>query len=696
MIRSCQNLFGASAMRLALPNCLDVRPWLAGGLLLVVCLNAFAEEPVIFESQPSWAEGVISGDIGGDPAAPQTILFTADHTFPKGLRVFQSEAKQRYQSLLFKAGNGGGTKENRTLTLQGPLSVDFGRNGEVNALFDQQITFDFAGAPAVLETVTSDSHIELHGPIRNARGFTKGGKGSRVYLSGGDLGGVVGPLQIDGGWLVIRDQAVLPGIIGIALAGRSREPAYLAMEGEGVSDRLPDAAPISASGGSVIALSGGSEKTVSESLGRVTVRDNALQLDVRGKEIATPVTLMLSDLERDPASLLIVGREKLGEAGFVKVQRDTAILSAMKGGGGGPGSKTVSVLPWARGFGGGHLDNAYGFLTYARETGFRELKPEEYVEGLRAATRPTENVRVTTTEPALTQSKTINALFCSLPSSLRHRVVDLGDKVLTISSGALSAENQTAILSGALTTGSDQPLSFVGNFDLNTRLVGKGGAVFYAGGMTRLTDPRNSLAGDWTFVGGRVLVTDDEIIPDGVTLRLHRGAELWLEGSESVTAIAGKGEIKPAVGGRSALMLGFCVAQANQVVLGVGGAIYPGDQSKAPAVGTLHLWALDSDSRIGFLKIEDGTLAIDLAPDGSDAVVLQSENKAATISGGTLRVNRVGGFTPKVGASWEIIAGTAPAAGQGFASVVDAAGKGYAYSVAPVGNSWVLTVTDVP
>jgi hypothetical protein len=401
-------------------------------------------------------------------------------------------------------------------------------------------------------------------------------------------------------------------------------------------------------------------------------------------------------LVRDPSSIIVVGGEKFGTAGFVKIQRDAGILTALRGGGGEVGSTTVSIVPWGRGLGGGHLKDAYGLLTYARETGFRELQPEEYVEGLHAATNRADNVRVTVTEPPVTKSKTINALFCSLPRGLRHRVVDLGDKTLSVSSGALSAENETTILGGSLTTGNEQPLFFAGNFNLNTRLIGKSGAVFYAGDMTRLMNSQNSLTGDWIFVSGRGFVANDEIIPDSVTVRLHRSSELWLEGSESVTGVGGNGVIKPTVGGRSALMLGFCVAQANQIVMGVGGAIFPGDQTKTPAVGTLRLWALDSDERKGFLKIEDGTLVIDVAADGNDALVLQSENKAAVVSGGTLRVNRLEGFAPKLGTSWEIITGTASATGRGFASVVDANDKHYKYTVAPVRNGWVLTVTAVP
>ena len=663
-------------------------------LLMAGALSARAE-PIIFENQSSWSGGVIDGRIGGDPTVPQTILITNDHTLSKGLSVLQPEAKQSYQSLRFKGATAEGGAETRTLILQGPLSVDFGRKGEVPAQFDQEIAFDFVGGPAVFETVTQDSHLELNGPIRNAKGLIKRGKGARVYLTDGDLDGITGLVQVHGGRLVLRDQAALPGITGVTLIGLWEQPAFLAMEGGALSDRLPDKASVGVSGGAAILLRGG-DKTISESLGRVSVRDNALQLEVHGSDAGAPVTLTLSELVRDPASVLIVGGEKFGQAGFVKIDQEHAILAALKGGRGGPGSTTVSIVPWARAFGGGHLNDACGFVTYAEDTGFRELQPEEYVKGLQAAVRQAENVRITATEPPMARSKTINALFCSLPRGLRNRVVDLSDKTLTISSGALSADSQTAILGGALTTGNDQPLSFVGNFSLNTRLVGKGGAVFYAGEITRLTNPGNSLTGDWTFVGGRVLVTDDEIIPDSATLRVHPGAELWLEGSESVAAIAGNGVVKPAVGGRSAVMLGFCVAQANQVVLGPGGSILPGDQTRTPAVGTLRLWSAESDERIGFLKIEDGTVAIDLAADGNDAVVLQSENKAALVSGGTLRVSRLRGFAPKLGTSWEIITGTAPAAGRGFASIVDAGGQDYAYTVAPVGNGWVLTVTAAP
>ncbi len=64
--------------------------------------------------------------------------------------------------------------------------------------------------------------------------------------------------------------------------------------------------------------------------------------------------------------------------------------------------------------------------------------------------------------------------------------------------------------------------------------------------------------------------------------------------------------------------------------------------------------------------------------------------------GGTLRVNLLNGYQPKLGARWAIIKGTIPAGGEGFETVVDATGKGYKYSVKADGNNWVLELVGKP
>ena len=54
------------------------------------------------------------------------------------------------------------------------------------------------------------------------------------------------------------------------------------------------------------------------------------------------------------------------------------------------------------------------------------------------------------------------------------------------------------------------------------------------------------------------------------------------------------------------------------------------------------------------------------------------------------------GFAPKVGATFDILVGTAAASGRGFDTIVDAGGKGYAYAAKPADGKWVLEVTRTP
>ena len=653
--------------------------------------------PIPYDDPGNLNAGLISDQLLGNHAGPQSIGFTSDLSMANGLTIRQPSVEGKNYPIFFQGRNADNSAaEVRTVTLNGPLIVDLG-NSDATALFAANVAFDFAGNPAVFELRPGESNLQIDGPITSATGLVRRGQRSgRVLLQGATSEGVTGPLVVEAGWLCLTGEAVLPKITSVTLTGGPAGPAGLRLEhgGEFVPDRVADLAPITVSGGSAILLNGNAERPMTESLGRIELREKGLLLEVKGGSVTAPATLRVEELVREPGTLLSVGGDQLGSSSRLMVTRHAPILAAMKGGGGAVGSSKVSIVPWARGIGRGHIEDGYGFVTYALDTGFRELQPDkEYVQGLaRAALN--DNVRISSVEPALAQAKTINSLFLNQPQAIRRRAVDLGDKTLTVTSGALSAEFETTIVGGELTSGGAPPLSFIGNYNLNARLTGKGGAVFY--GQIRLTNPANSLGGDYIVAGGQLTVTDDEIIPDGVTVRLHKGAGLAIEGSESLKAVAGNGQVWPAVGGRSSVMLGFCLARANQVVVGTGGEIRPGDISAKPAIGALHLWPSNVGDRMGSLRVEDGTLTFDVAADGHDQLILESENKEAIVVGGSLHVNLLNGFVPKVGASWDIISGTAPAGGRGFASIVDATGQGYTYSAAPIGNRWVLTVTSTP
>jgi hypothetical protein len=110
----------------------------------------------------------------------------------------------------------------------------------------------------------------------------------------------------------------------------------------GLAVRQPDTAPITVSGGASINMGGGNEHPISESIGKITVRDNALKLEVRGKNRTAPTTLTIAELNRDAASLVVVGGDRFGTAGFCKIAEDAAIRSALKGGNGSDGSTSAA------------------------------------------------------------------------------------------------------------------------------------------------------------------------------------------------------------------------------------------------------------------------------------------------------------------------------------------------------------------
>ena len=268
-----------------------------------------------------------------------------------------------------------------------------------------------------------------------------------------------------------------------------------------------------------------------------------------------------------------------------------------------------------------------------------------------------------------------------------------------MTSGAISAASESYVSNGSITTGNNRPLIINGPIYMNASLEGTGGLIYFGGRFPdlRLGSTENTLTGDYVIVYGALRLGDAENIPDSVTVRLNRIAELVVDGSESISGLAGSGRVRFATQGRSVLMLGRCEGSANRVVVGQEGEIHPGDRAKGrPAPGTLFLWHPDDAKEYGSLDFEDGTLVVDLAQATHDAVVLESENKSANVVGGTLRVNLLGGYQPKLGTRWEIIKGTAPATGEGFETIADATGKGYKYSAKPDGNNWVLELIGKP
>ncbi len=313
---------------------------------------------------------------------------------PKGLLIKQPASNDRHYGLMFRARDAE-RFEGRTSHAHsgGPDRVDLGNTNDVTAFFgdDKPVNLDFGRAPAVFEVLSGNSHVEIKGSILNARGLTVRGKGGRVLLSGTDLD-VTGPASVESAWLGLTGKAALPGIKALSLSGRST--IILQSDEASVIDRLPDSAPISCAGRYGDSFDHrreyGFPKRSSERsrLTRIAwssghpPRKAAVHAHTR-RTRAKPEHNFDRRL-RDAGS---------GQPG--QLNNDKIVLDALVGGGGAEGSTTVSIIPWARGHGGGNLYSAAGFLTYSRGDGFRELvKDREYVQDPNAASKPTDNVRI--------------------------------------------------------------------------------------------------------------------------------------------------------------------------------------------------------------------------------------------------------------------------------------------------------------
>ena len=662
--------------------------------------------PFRYDDSGNWEGGVINDQLASSPETEQTIHFTTDRTMPKGLLIRQPTSTDgRHYSVTFKARNAGDSAgEARKLALGGQVIVDFGNTNDVTAFFGDSIPvdFDFQGAVAAFEMPTGNSHAEIRGSLVNAKGLIKKGEG-RLTLSGKEVG-VSGEIEVEGGWLNLSGRATLLGVTKVGL--RPTPPAKLscltfANEDRTVTDRMPDEAAITCDGASLIRLTGRGGESLGETLGRISINENCLELWASSADGGT-ADLTVSELVRRPGTILIVGYEKPEASSRVKThqgQDSARFIDRRRGSARVP--QTASIIPWVRGHGGGNLHSAAGFLTYSQEGGFRELDEiSEYVQDLNASSKPVDNVRIANEGTPLSESKTINALYLDLPSgSGKASGLDLGGNTLTVTSGGISVASESQIGNGTLTTGGDRPLIISGPVYMNARLEGNGGLIYFGGRYPelRLGSNENALTGDYVVAYGAIRLGDSENIPDTVTVRLQKDTELVVDGAESLSGLAGTGRVRLGTRGRSVLVLGRSEGTANQLVVGQEGEIHPGDTSREdPATGDLLVWRRDDFEDNGSLEFEDGTLFIDLAEGNHDSLVFDSENKVANISGGTLSVNLLNDYKPKVGTKWDVIKGTAPATGQGFESIEDATGEGYEYSAAPVGNNWVLEVTATP
>jgi len=206
----------------------------------------------------------------------------------------------------------------------------------------------------------------------------------------------------------------------------------------------------------------------------------------------------------------------------------------LKGAGGAPGSKTMSLIPWVGSYVAGGTANPGGFGTYVVGSGFRGLTDAEYTNRVTAGA----DYNVSVDSIALTNDVTVNSLrTVYLNSSPANNIGT--NRTLTVASGGVFCQVGDKFLgvsgsaaAGTLNFGDAEGVVWVLGSTTNTigaKITGTGGLTKASTGTLILTGT-NSYSGD-THVGGGVLRVGDGTYASSLgsgSVFVHAGATLVL------------------------------------------------------------------------------------------------------------------------------------------------------------------------
>ena len=267
-----------------------------------------------------------------------------------------------------------------------------------------------------------------------------------------------------------------------------------------LSDRVSDIAPITMKTGGILldaALEGSTE-----TVGPVTVSGFSSITAEPHVGRGQAAILTLSSISRVDHGVLAVHGQKLG---VTAESNHGAIFAAaggpaLIGGGGAPGTTTVSIVPWA--VGDYEFQNTTAppnsFATYESANGFRPLNPAtEFATSL--GSNPLANVLLlsTTTNNV---AKTVNSLVMKGDASI---TLD-GTGSVAITSGALlfTGLDTKATVNNSLSFGSAEAIITCGSYNFSTASFTVNGSLSGSGGLTKSGFPSMLLTADNTGLTG--------------------------------------------------------------------------------------------------------------------------------------------------------------------------------------------------
>ncbi|MEA3209852.1 MAG: fibronectin-binding autotransporter adhesin [Chthoniobacter sp.] len=587
-------------------------------------------------SNPSWFGGLTIGD---------AINATGNVTLA-------STGQLRRSTLILSANSGA------TFDMSG-LTREFGSLGSNGVNTFATGTTVALGNGGILTTGFSNLAMNWLGNItgNSAASVTKVGTNTlSVQGNGNTFGGGFHLLSGDG---TVNSNGTLPAQTAFTIGGWGttvNAGGKLSLDNSlTVANRIADSQVIHSNSGELVYFDSTASSETAGSLrgaGQTTVT------------ISTGGTLSFADasngltrLDRG-TFLLRAGNANLGTAAATTTIGNLLFAnlpgSQLIGGGGGPGARTISILPYAVG-GIATTDTGSSFVTYGAN-GVRVLNTTTEVNVSLTGAAANENVRLangslTTTQLGSGTDKTVNSLNIAGPASTT-RIESAAAEKLILDSGALlnTASNlfttntagtmgvplgiQTAELqTGSSNTRELNVFTTSGDLAIGAKVTTSGGLTKSGAANLYLTNSANTYTGQTTINAGN-LVIDDKLALGGSTNLVIGGGFLKYRGTDTTLT----GFTVKAAGGAGA---GLGASAGFQVVSGTtltlpGAAVSGNGGIMKDCTGVLKLTGANTYS--GATIISGGALAI-TQPEalGTNGRVIFADGAISGNGGQTLR-----------------------------------------------------------
>lgn len=373
-----------------------------------------------------------------------------------------------------------------------------------------------------------------------------------------------------------------------------------------LANRIANSAAIHLSGGA-LEYRGSAGAASTETVGTITLLANTTSTVDLQPGTGQSAAITSTGLNYQTGAGVLYRAQGLGGAAgtFAQFKFNTAPSgAAVVGGGGAPGTTTISVLSGS--FGDDTAGGAgSGLVTYDPTVGVRLLASGEYATGITPGAATSDNVALSATASGLNSPTGVNALVLSGGDVS-------GTGQLIVSSGLLlsrSSGSTRNITVATLALGTAGHVRTVGDVDISSAI--STGTLNKSGPGVLTLSGANTFTGPLNITQGTLRTSGTNVIPDTATVRVNQGATWELLSDETVAGLSQQNNVTTGVSVYGTVSLGGTLTVgAGNVSSSYAGRFTEAGRLVKTGTGTFSI-SDPSTAHTGGTELQQGTLKLD-------------------------------------------------------------------------------------